>query len=110
MLLGVWMLEPYSSMMGAHQNCELSRKGRAMNSFRGVADLAEAMTEALGPNTAAYSGSELEKALAQKPGIMYNAEVDEITGLGRVRATTKKSGKMEKLSWIVAYGEEKSMN
>lgn len=108
-LLDVWMLGTYSSWMDSQHNCELIRKGRTMNSFRAAVDLSEVMAEALGPNTAAYSGSELEKALAQKPGIMYNAEVDEITGLGRIRLTTRKRGKMEKLSWSVVYGEEKKM-
>lgn len=109
-LLGVWMLGTYSSWMDSQHHSELTRKGRTMNSFRAAADLAEAMTEALGPNTAAYSGSELQKALANKPRIMYDAEVDDITGLGRIRATTRKSGKMGKLRWTLLYGEEKSMN
>jgi hypothetical protein len=85
--------------MDAQHNGELSRKGGVMNSFRAVADVA--MTEALGPNTAAYSGSELQRALAKKPGIVYNAELDEVTGLGKVGLTTRKRGKMGERSWSV---------
>jgi hypothetical protein len=58
-----------------------------------VANLAEATTEALGPNTAAYSGSEPQKAFTKKPGIMCNAEVDEVTGLGRVGSQREREGK-----------------
>ena len=75
-----------------------------------MAGLAEAMTEAVGPDTAAFSGSEPQKALAKKPGIMYIAEGDEVTGLERVGLTTRKRGKMGKLSWSVGYGEEKNIS
>lgn len=107
-VLGLWMLGTYSMWMDAQHNCELRRKGRTMNSYRAVTDMAEAIREVLGPNTAPYSGQELEKALKRCDSkVMYVADVDELTGLGKVGLSSRKKGKMEKLSWDVVYGEER---
>lgn len=107
-VLGFWILGTYSIWMDAQRKCELRRKGRTLNSYRAVADIAEAMTEILGPNLAPYSGKELEKALKKRKGrVMYYADVDEGTGLGKVGLSSRRRGKMGKLRWDVIYGEEK---
>jgi hypothetical protein len=67
----IWMLGTYCVWIDAQHNSKLRRKGRTINAYRAVADMAEAMTEALGPNLAAYSGMELEEALKSRGGVMY---------------------------------------
>ncbi|CZR50373.1 uncharacterized protein PAC_00245 [Phialocephala subalpina] len=107
-VLGFWILGTYSVWMDAQGKCELRRKGRTMNSYRAVADMAEAMTEILGLNLAPYSGTELEKALRKRKGrVMYYADVDEGRGLGKVGLSSRRRGKMGKLRWDVVYGEER---
>lgn len=100
------MLGTYCVWIDVQHNSELRRKGRTMNTYPAVVDMAEAMTEALGPNLAAYSGGELDEALKERGGVMYYSDVDEVTGLGKVGMTVRKRGGMGKLSWDVVYGED----
>jgi hypothetical protein len=102
------MLGTYSVWMDAQHNSELRRKGRTMNPYRAVKDMADAMTEELGPNMAPYSGQELEKAVKEsKKCIMYAAEVNQQSGLGKIRLSTAKNEPMGKLDFELEYGEER---
>ncbi|KAF8852026.1 hypothetical protein BDZ45DRAFT_126760 [Acephala macrosclerotiorum] len=115
--LGAWMIGTYSAWMDAQYNCELLQKKRTMNTYRAVVDLAGAMTEVLGPNMDAYSGPELENALRgesfceENPGeigrVMYTTEIDEATGLGRIKLSARKRGKLGKLDFNTEYGEKR---
>ena len=42
-LLVIWVIGTYSTWMDAKYKCELQRKGRTVNSYRAVADMAQAM-------------------------------------------------------------------
>lgn len=107
-ILGVWLLGTYIVWMDAQHNSQLVRKGLSMNNFRASSDIADAMAEILGPNTTAYSGKELTKALGGDSTVMYQTTIDKITGLGTLGLTSKGKGKMMKLSWSTLYGKQQS--
>lgn len=105
-ILGVWLLGIYTLWMDAQHHSESVRKGRSMNGFRASSDIADAMVEILGPNTTAYSGKELTKALGDNSTVMYQTTIDENTGLGTLGLTSTQKGKMSKLCWITLYGKQ----
>lgn len=104
--MGVWLLGTYAVWMDAQHNSELVRKGRSMNTFRASSDIADAMAEILGPNTSAYSGKELTKALDSNSTVMYQTTIDKTTGLGTLGLTSYGKGKMSKLGWTTLYGKQ----
>ena len=77
-------------------------KGRRMNVYTAVSDLAEAIKFELGDNVAAYSGKEIKKQLKTRPLIMYTAE-ESNTGLTRIRLSSRE-GRSLKMSFDETYG------
>ncbi|ORY07797.1 hypothetical protein BCR34DRAFT_570424 [Clohesyomyces aquaticus] len=98
-----WLIGTFGIWMDAQHNCQLRRKGRTMDTFRAVEDIAGAIAEGLGPHTCGYSGKELSKALKKTAPVRYYCEEDEVTGLTRIGLTSRNVGKF-KLSWTEKYG------
>ena len=95
--IGTWCL-----WLDARRNSQMDLKGRRMNVYTAVSDLAEAIKFELGDNVAAYSGKEIKKQLKTRPLIMYTAE-ESNTGLTRIRLSSRE-GRSLKMSFDETYG------
>lgn len=102
-LFGFWILGTFTIWMDAQHACGLRRKGRGLDTMRAAVDLAGVVDGALGENISAYSGKELRKAMEKNPGVMYGIEVDQRTGMERIKLGTGTRG-LGKLDWNTAYG------
>jgi hypothetical protein len=102
-LCTAWIIGSYGIWLDAQQNSELVRKGRNMGMYRAIADTAEAIMEALGPDTNAYSNKQLKTALKKYPGVMYSVEEKAEIGAEHIRLSSKKAERLQ-LSWVRKYG------
>lgn len=98
-----WIIGTYAIWLDAQHHSELVRKGRKMGMNRAIIDAVEAITEALGPDTNAYSERELEKALKKHPGVMFSVEERVESGTEHIKLSYQKDEKLQ-LSWMRKYG------
>ncbi|QDS76108.1 hypothetical protein FKW77_006464 [Venturia effusa] len=98
-----WIIGTYAIWLDAQHHSELVRKGRKMGMNRAIIDAAEAIKEALGPDTNAYCEKELEKALKKHPGVMFSVEERVETGTEHIKLSYRKDEKLQ-LSWMKKYG------
>lgn len=103
-LLGVWSLGTFLVWIDAQHACELRRKGRGLDTFRAVVDLADAVHGVLGEEISGYSGMELRKAMERSPDVQYGVVVDERNGLERITLGVRRTRDLAKLSWNTVYG------
>ncbi|KAE9981709.1 hypothetical protein EG327_006110 [Venturia inaequalis] len=103
LLCTIWIIGTYAIWLDAQHHSELVRKGRKMGMNRAIVDVAESITEALGPEINAYSEAELEKALKKHPGVMFSVEERVEKGTERIRLSYKRDGRLQ-LSWMKKYG------
>ncbi|KAE9367622.1 hypothetical protein N431DRAFT_383412 [Stipitochalara longipes BDJ] len=97
-LLGLWIL-----WLDCDTNSELCKKGRRLGLWRAIADISEAMREELGPNICAYSESELEEALRNRPPVRYYVKHGSDEEPGHIGLSTKSTGRL-RLRWDQEYG------
>jgi len=67
----LWTSCTYCIWAYANWKSELCKKGRRLGKYRAAMDMAEAVTEELGPDICAYKDEELEKTLKSRPPIRY---------------------------------------
>ena len=84
-------------------NSEFCRKRRRLGLWRAIADISEAMRDALGPNICAYTEHELADALSQHPPIMYHATRETKQRPGHI-GLREGQGKRLRLEWNKEYG------
>ena len=104
-LQAIWILGTYIVWLDANICSKLCRHGRTIRGpFRAAQDLSEAIIEALGPNTCAYSDDQLDEALRHLPGVRYYAEDGENdSGPSQIGLTTSPDRPL-KLSESRLYG------
>lgn len=97
-----WIIGTYAIWLDAQHHSELVRKGRKMGMNRAIVDTAEAINEALGPDTNAYSDGELGKTLKKHPGVMFSVEERLETGTEHIKLSYRRDEKLQ-LSWMKKY-------
>jgi hypothetical protein len=83
-LLSIWVFGMYVLWVDAQHNSNLTRKGWRGGEWRGLVDIAGAVSRELGPDIGAYSSAELGKLLKERPPLSYVIEEDT-NGLHSVR-------------------------
>lgn len=63
----IWLFGMYGLWVDAGRKSQLHQAGRHLGIYRGILDVAEALNNDLGPNTCAYSDTELIKEIGKQP-------------------------------------------
>ena len=94
-LLIAWVFGMYFVWLDANIYSALCRSGRKLRgNFRAAADLSEAMREALGEETCAYSDAELWKELRMEPGVQYYASDPHEGDVSHIGLSSRRRGRM----------------
>lgn len=89
LIQAVWMIGTLVIWMNANRRSQLCRHGRKIRGpFRAAQDLAEAITDALGSETCAYSETELADELRRRRGLHYYSEERENMDSSHIGLTT----------------------
>ncbi|KAL8839788.1 MAG: hypothetical protein Q9170_001599 [Blastenia crenularia] len=100
---GAWIIGLWILWVDTEWNSQFTRKGRRMDTYRAIADIAEAMKGDLGEDTCAYSEKELAAALKRGGPIKYYVEPDAEGEKGHIGLSSRQS-KRAKLEWDKKYG------
>ncbi|KAI9877080.1 MAG: hypothetical protein M1830_004855 [Pleopsidium flavum] len=105
----LWTFCTYCIWAYANWKSELCRKGRRLGKYRAAMDMAEAVTQELGPDICAYKDKELEKTLKSRPPLRYIVSPLSIESLGgdrpaHIGLSSGKEGGALKLRFGQIYG------
>ncbi|KAL2047574.1 hypothetical protein N7G274_000615 [Stereocaulon virgatum] len=92
----IWTLGTYLVWLDANVYSALCRSGRKIRGqYRAAIDLSEAMGEALGKETCAYSDAELSRELQRQPGIRYYSTDAQSGDVSHIGLSSRRVGGIE---------------
>jgi hypothetical protein len=106
-LFGSWCVGTYGVWVHMNRKSEMSLKGRAMDKYRAVTDLSEAMRNDLGDRTCAYTGKELGQELDKIQGVKYVVTYETEERLPHIVLSSKSDSEGFKLEFGTLYGDRK---